>query len=42
MPKNRQSNLIAGVKTPNIGFIYKYITNSEIRGGGGEGLFSVT
>ena len=33
MPKNKQSNLIASVKTPNIGFINKYITNSEIRGG---------
>ena len=35
MPKNRQSNLIAGVETPNIGFIYKYIINSGIRKGGG-------
>ena len=31
MPKNRQSNLIASVKTPSIGFIYKYIINSGIR-----------
>ena len=35
MPKNKQSNLIARVKTPNIGFINKYIINSKIRGGGG-------
>ena len=35
MPKTKQSDLIAGVKTPNIGFINKYIINSEIRGGGG-------
>ena len=34
MPKNKQSKLIASVKTPNIGFINKYIINSEIRGGG--------
>ena len=36
MPKNKQSNLIASVKTPNIGFInkYRYIINSGIRGGG--------
>ena len=33
MPKNKQSNLIAGVKTPNIGFINNYMINSEIRGG---------
>ena len=39
MPKNKQSNLIASVKTPSIGFINKYIINSGIRGGGG--LFSV-
>ena len=38
MPKNKQSNLIAVVKTPNIGFINKYIINSEIKG---RGLFSV-
>ena len=31
MPKNKQSNLIANVKTPNIGFINKYIINSGIR-----------
>ena len=37
MPKNKQLNLIAGVKTPNIGFIYKYIIKSGIRG---WGLFS--
>ena len=34
MLKNKQSNLIASVKTPNIGFINKYIINSGIRGGG--------
>ena len=34
MPKNKQSNLIAHVKTPNIRFINKYIINSGIRGGG--------
>ena len=34
MPKNKQSKLIVGVKTPNIGFINKYIINSGIRGGG--------
>ena len=37
MPKNKQSNLIASVKTPNIGFINKYIIDSEIRGWGGGG-----
>ena len=36
MPKNKQSNLIANVKMPNISFINKYITNSEIRGKGGD------
>ena len=30
MPKNKQSNLIASVKTPNIGFDNKYVVNSEI------------
>ena len=30
MPKNKQSNLIASVKTSNINFINKYITNSGI------------
>ena len=39
MPQNKKSNLIASVKMPNIGFIHKYIINSEIRGGG---LFSVS
>ena len=34
MPKKKQSNLIANVKMPNIGFINKCITNSEIRGRG--------
>ena len=36
MPKNKQSNLIASVKTPIIGFINKYVINSEKkeRGGG--------
>ena len=37
MPKNKQSNLIANVKMLSIGFINKYIVNSEIRGGGGGG-----
>ena len=36
MPKTKQSDLIASVKRPNIGFINKYIINSEIRGGGRE------
>ena len=31
--KNKQSNSIASVKTPNIGFIYKYFINSGTRGG---------
>ena len=35
MPKNKQSNLIASVKTPNIGFFYKYVINSGIRTGAG-------
>ena len=35
MPKNKQSNLIASVKTPNIGFINKYVINSEIKERGG-------
>ena len=39
MPKNKQPNLIANVKTPNIAFIYKYTINSGIRGGG---IFSVS
>ena len=34
MAKNKQSNLIASVKMLNIGFINKYIINSEIAGGG--------
>ena len=34
MPKNKQSNLITSAKTPNIGFINKYILNSEISGEG--------
>ena len=34
MPKNKQSNLIANVKMPNIRFINKFIINSEIKGGG--------
>ena len=34
MPENKQSDLIANVKTPNIGFINKYIINSGIRRGG--------
>ena len=32
--RNKQSNLIANVKTPNIGFINKYIINLGIREGG--------
>ena len=35
MPENKQSNLIANVKTPIIGFINKYIINSGSREGGG-------
>ena len=40
MPKNKQSNFIASVKTPNINFINKYIINSGIskRGGGNSVL----
>ena len=38
MPENKQSNLIANVKTPNVGFIYKYIINSGIRGEGGDSV----
>ena len=34
MPKNKQSNLIASVKTPDIGFINKYIINSGNKVGG--------
>ena len=33
MPKTKQSDLIASVKMPNLGFINKCIINSEI----GEG-----
>ena len=33
MHKNKQSDLIASVKTPKIGFINKYIINSGISGG---------
>ena len=32
MPENKQSNLIANVKMPNIGFINKYIINPGISG----------
>ena len=39
MPENKQSNLIANVKTHYTGFINKYIINSGIRVGG---LFSVS
>ena len=35
MPENKQSNLIANLKTPNMGFINKYIINSGIWGRGG-------
>ena len=31
---NKQLDLIASVKTPNVGFINKYIINSGIRGEG--------
>ena len=41
MPKNKQSNLIANEKMPNIGFINKYIRNLGI-GRGGGGLFSIS
>ena len=42
MPKTKQSDLIAYVKRPNVGFINKYIIYSEIRGGGGgRELFSL-
>ena len=41
MPKNKQSNLIARVKTPNIGFINIYIyIYYKLRNEGREGLFS--
>ena len=33
MSKNKQLNLIASGKMPNIGFFNKYIINSGIRGG---------
>ena len=39
MPENKQSNLIANLKTPNMGFINKYIINSGIWGGG---IFSIS
>ena len=39
MPKNKQSNLIARVKTPNIGFINIYIY-CKLRNEGREGLLS--
>ena len=35
MPKNKQSNFIASVKTSNINFVNKYIINSGISRGGG-------
>ena len=35
MPKNKQSSLIASLKTPKIGFINKFIINSEIKWRGG-------
>ena len=38
MPKTKQLDLIARVKTPNMGFINKYIIHSEI----GGGLFSIS
>ena len=30
MPENKQSSLIANVKTPNTGFINKYIISQEL------------
>ena len=39
MPENKQSNLIANLKTPNMGFINKYI--NQLRNMGEGGLFSV-
>ena len=36
--KNKQSNLIASAKKPNIGFINKYTINSRIGGGGGNSV----
>ena len=41
MPKNKQSNLIARVKTPNIDFINKYSMNLGIRRRGGGYLMLV-
>ena len=41
MPKNKQSNLIASVKTSNIVFINKYIINSGIKKRGGGGGYTV-
>ena len=41
MPKNKQSNLNANLKMPNISFINNCIINSEIRDKGG-GLFSIS
>ena len=38
MAKNKQSNLIAGVKMLDIGFINKHIINLEIGGGGGSSV----
>ena len=35
MPKNKQSNLIANAKTPNIGFINNNMINLGIKEGGG-------
>ena len=37
MPKNKQSNLIASVKTPNISFINEYYKLRN-KGGGGGGV----
>ena len=42
MLKNKQSDLIAGVKMPDIGFINKYIINSRIRGEGGYSVLLIT
>ena len=42
MPENKQSNLIANVKTPNIGFINKYIINAGIRKGGAIQCYLIT
>ena len=42
MPKNKQSNLIASVKTPNIGFLYNYNIHLGIRGEGAIQCWLIT